>query len=63
VPGGFPRDLLPPDVGLMVADGYGAAILRAAPHRPMHANRRRAQTLRLALTASQRLRRALDPRI
>lgn len=63
VPDGFPRDLLPPDVGLMVADGYGAAILRAAPHRPMHANRRRAQTLRLALTASQRLRRALDPRL
>ena len=63
VPEGFPRDLLPADCGLMVADGYGAAILRPAPRLAMNATRRRALTLRLALTASQRLRRVLDPRL
>lgn len=63
VPEAFPRDLLPADCGLMVADGYGAAILRPAPRLAMNANRRRALTLRLALTASQRLRRVLDPRL
>lgn len=63
VPDSFPRALLPEDSGLMVADGYGAAVLRAAPHRPMHASRRRALTLRLAFAASQRLRRVLDPRL
>ncbi len=63
VPEAFPRDLLPADCGLMVADGYGAAILRPAPRLAMNATRRRALTLRLALTASQRLRRVLDPRL
>ncbi len=63
VPDGFPQALLPADCGLMVADGYGAAVLREAPRRTMNASRRRALTLRLALTASQRLRRTLDPRL
>jgi hypothetical protein len=63
VPDGFPRELLPEDCGVMVADGYGAAILRPAPRLAMNATRRRALTLRLALTASQRLRRVLDPRL
>jgi hypothetical protein len=63
VPDGFPQELLPADCGLMVADGYGAAILRPAPRLAMNATRRRALTLRLAVTASQRLRRVLDPRI
>ena len=63
VPDGFPRELIPDDCGLMVADGYGAAILRAAPRRAMNGTRRRALTLRLALTATQRLRRIVDPRL
>ena len=63
VPDGFPLALLPDDCGLMVADAYGAAILRPAPHRAMNGSRRRALTLRLALTASQRLRRVIDPRL
>lgn len=63
VPAGFPHPLLPADCGLMVADGYGAAILRMAPRRNMNGNRRRALTLRVALTASQRLRRVIDPRL
>lgn len=63
VPDGFPHDLLPQECGLMVADGYGAAILRPAPRLAMNGNRRRALTLRIALTASQRLRRVIDPRL
>lgn len=63
VPDGFPLELLPDDCGVMVADAYGAAILRAAPRRPMNGSRRRAVTLRLALTASQRLRRLIDRRL
>lgn len=63
VPAAFPRELLPQDCGLMVADGYGAEILRPSPRLGMNGSRRRALTLRLALTASQRLRRAIDPRL
>lgn len=61
VPEDFPRDILPVDRGLMVADDYGAAILRAAPEAPMHASRRRAQILRFALAAGGRLQRLNDP--
>jgi hypothetical protein len=59
----FPRELLPAECGLMVADEYGAEILRPAVPTAMHASRRRAQTLRIALTASFRLQRLIDPQI
>jgi hypothetical protein len=61
VPAGFPLALLPGDCGLMVADDYDAEILRPAPAQAMNGSRRRAQTLRLALAALQRLGRLLDP--
>jgi hypothetical protein len=61
VPADFALALLPPDSGLMVADGYGAEILRRVAPRPMNGSRRRAQTLRLALVAMQRLGRLVDP--
>jgi hypothetical protein len=54
----FPRDLLPADVGLIVADAYWAEIVREAEPHPLHASRRRAQLIRFGLIASQRLRRA-----
>lgn len=63
VPTGFPLGLLPPDCGLMVADGYSAEIVRRVPPQPMNGTRRRAQTLRLALAAMQRLGRLTDPQI
>ncbi len=59
----FPRELLPADCGLIVADDYGAEILRAAAPAAMNGSRRRAQTLRIALTASLRLQRLMDPEI
>lgn len=63
VPSGFPQALLPPEQGLIVADGYGGEILRPAPVAMLHASRRRTQLLRFALTASARLQRLIDPPI
>lgn len=57
----FPQTLIPEDCGLVVADGFGAAILREAPALPLNPARRRAVTLRFALAASRRLGRLLDP--
>lgn len=61
VPADFPRELLPEDRGLIVADAYGAEILRPAPTARLHASRRRAVTLRFAQVASQRLTQLCDP--
>lgn len=61
VPDGFPVLLIPEDCGLIVADGFGAAILRDGAATPLPAARRRAVTLRFARTAASRLHRALDP--
>jgi hypothetical protein len=61
VPDGFPVLLIPEECGLIVADGFGAAILRDGITTPLAAARRRAVVLRFARTAANRLRRALDP--
>jgi hypothetical protein len=61
VPPAFPLALLPADCGLMIADDYGAEILRRPASQPMNGSRRRTQTLRLALAAMQRLGRLIDP--
>lgn len=61
VPPGFPQELIPEDEGLVVADGFGAEIVRPAGERPLAAARRKAQTTRLARAAALRLRFALDP--
>jgi hypothetical protein len=58
----FPQDLLPAECGLIVADAFGAAILREPPEpRPLNPARRRAVTLRFARTAASRLHRIADP--
>lgn len=62
VPEDFPRELLPDEHGILVADGYGAAVLRAAPEAKMNAARRAAQTRRFARAAGARLRALTDPR-
>ncbi|MEX2628352.1 MAG: MmcB family DNA repair protein [Tistlia sp.] len=61
VPLGFPLEVLPEDQGLIVADGYDAAILREADRRPIAAARRKAVTLRFGQVAARRLRLLLDP--
>lgn len=61
VPLEFPQEILPADCGFMVADDYGAEVIREASAQGMNGSRRRAQMLRLALTAMQRLGRLNDP--
>lgn len=51
----FPAHLLPAAHGLIVADGYGAAIVREAAPAQLHASRRKALTLRFARKAARRL--------
>ena len=57
----FPALLIPEECGLIVADGFGAAILRHGVSTPLAPARRRALTLRFAIAAASRLRRQLDP--
>ena len=61
VPDDFPRELLPDDCGIMVADPYDALVLRPAEEVPINATRRRALILRIARTAAQRLSARTDP--
>ena len=61
VPNEFPSLLIPEDCGLIVADGFGAAVLRHGAAASLAAARRRALTLRFARHAAARLRRQLDP--
>jgi hypothetical protein len=58
----FDGDTLGPDcAGLIVADRYDAEVVRPAPHRPLAAPRRKAETLRFARRAARRLAGDLDP--
>lgn len=57
----FPAGLIPDGCGLMVADAYGAEVLREAPERRLAPARRRALILRAALTGAARLHRLEDP--
>jgi hypothetical protein len=61
VPNYFPQGLIPEECGLMVADPFGAALLRDGHTSPLNSNRRRALTLRFARIAAARLYRCLDP--
>ncbi len=54
VPPEFPRALLPEGPGLIVADGFGGAILKDAPSVILAAARRKALTLSLARLAAMR---------
>jgi hypothetical protein len=55
IPPDFPDELVPPDTGLIVADRYGGAIVRAAQLSTLNASRRKAVTLRFAKAAAERL--------
>lgn len=50
----FPRDLLPCTEGLIVADGFGGAVIRDALVRNLAGARRKAVTLRFARQAAAR---------
>ena len=61
VPDGFPHELLPDAHGLIVADRFGGAIVREAPHSPITAARRKSLLIRFGRTAAERFARASDP--
>lgn len=50
----FPRMLLPETEGLIIADGFGGAIIRPSVERAMASTRRKAITLRFARQAAAR---------
>lgn len=50
----FPREILPDEPGLIVADGFGGAILREAPATPLAGARRKSLTLAFARLAALR---------
>lgn len=51
----FPQALIPEDVGLIVADGFGGEIVREAPRLSLAGARRKAVTLSFARLAAARL--------
>lgn len=62
VPEGFPPEVLPGEHGLIVADRFGAAIVREAPASPVVAARRKSLLIKFGRTAAERFARANDPR-
>ena len=50
----FPQDILPPEPGMIVADGFGGAVTREAPNTPLAGARRKALTLAFARLAAMR---------
>ena len=61
ISGHTPAELMPVEAGLIVADPYGAEILREAQIRRMAPASRRAVLLRFAQAAADRLHRLADP--
>lgn len=57
----FPVDLLPDDTGLIVADAYGAELVRLGPETKLAPARRKAVTQRFARLAALRLQGWRDP--
>jgi hypothetical protein len=50
----FPREILPQEPGLIVADGFGGAVLREAPSAALAGARRKALTVAFARLAAMR---------
>jgi len=55
---GVPAEIFPEDCGLLIADGYGAHILREAPEHRLAPARRKVLTRQFAQLAADRLMRA-----
>ena len=56
----FPQELIPPEVGLIVADRYGAAIIRDGVVAALAGARRKAITVEFARVAARRLHALFD---
>jgi hypothetical protein len=63
IPETVPIEIMPEDAGLIIADAYGAAIIREAPEHKLAAATRRALLMRFAHAAAHRLHGLTDPDI
>lgn len=61
VDGDFPVDLLPPDMGLILADGHDAEVVRMSPETPLASARRKVVIQKFARHAALRLQALRDP--
>jgi len=61
IPQEMPVEIMPMEAGLIVADRFGAEILRETETRMVAPATRRAMMLRFALAAADRLHRLVDP--
>jgi hypothetical protein len=59
----FPEAILPSDVGLAIADAYGAELVREAPEHRMSAGARKSMLVRFGVAAAARLHALFDPDI
>ncbi len=59
--GGVPAGIFPEDAGLILADAYGAEVLRDAPEHRLAAATRKAMLVRFAQAAAHRLHGLVDP--
>ncbi len=59
----FLQELIPEDCGVIVADRFGAELIREAPSHPLAGSRRKAVTLRFARCAAFRLQETIDPEL
>ena len=57
----FPTELLPIETGLIIADGYGAEVIRMPDEHKLSPARRKALTQRFARQAALRLQGMRDP--
>ena len=56
-----PLEIFPAEAGLIVADSYGAELIREAPEHRLHATTRKSVTLAFACAAARRLQAFCDP--
>ncbi len=61
IPPDVPVEIMPEDAGLIVADAFGATVLREAPVHKLAGATRRAMLLRFAQVAADRLHQLVDP--
>lgn len=61
IPDDMPPHIMPDEAGLMIADRFGAEVVREAEARVIAAATRKAVMLRFAIAAADRLHRLVDP--
>ncbi|MEH7829529.1 MmcB family DNA repair protein [Gemmobacter denitrificans] len=61
VPADFPQDILPPEAGLILADDFGAEVLRMGPDTQLAGARRKVMVQKFARHAALRLQEYRDP--